>query len=205
MTFSRLFSLLLHFCTVIKQEAGSHYGDTDVRERISDGGSGKLSSHYSGKQSFIRKLLSRCRAYEQVPSLLFYLHDRFLAKQLCAKSTVAENRGLTADITGASTVISDSYWRSEQDYTADLVRQMAYRCRTAVKGDILWKYQHRNVSDIDTSLEFPNLFITIAPAEWTFPMHCSQQSYYEKDVDRGHDTACFFFYSHVLCHSRCHL
>ena len=34
------------------------YGDTDVQERISDGGSGKLSSHYSGKQSFIRKLMS---------------------------------------------------------------------------------------------------------------------------------------------------
>jgi len=49
------------------------------------------------------------------------LHDRFLATTLCAKSTVAGNKGLTADITGQSTIISDSYWRAEQYYTADIV------------------------------------------------------------------------------------
>ena len=43
----------------------SRYGDTDVRDRLCDGGSGTEKHHYSGKTSFIRKLLSRCRAYEQ--------------------------------------------------------------------------------------------------------------------------------------------
>ena len=113
----------------------SRYGDTDVRDRLCDGGSGTEKHHYSGKTSFIRKLLSRCRAYEQEPHLIFFLYDRFLCKSLFAKSAVADNRGVTADVTGASTVISDSYWRSEQDYTADVVRQMARRCREAKEGD----------------------------------------------------------------------
>ena len=169
----------------------SRYGDTDVRDRLSDGGSGTEAQHYSGKTSFIRKLLSRCRGYEQESFLMFYLHDRFLTKTLFAKSTVADNRRTTADITGQSTIISDSYWRAEQAYSADLVRQMARRCRDALPGDPIWEYQHKcsiyEDTEMDKSLAFPNLFITIAPAEWLFPMHCSQQSYYESR--RGHDIA----------------
>ena len=170
----------------------SRYGDTDVRDRLCDGGSGTEKHHYSGKTSFIRKLLSRCRAYEQEPHLIFFLYDRFLCKSLFAKSTVADNRGVTADVTGASTVISDSYWRSEQDYTADVVRQMARRCREANEGDPIWQYQQSSSMfddpDMDKSLAFPNLFITIAPAEWLFPQHCSAMGYYPT---RGHDVAGF--------------
>ena len=50
----------------------SRYGDTDVRQRLATGGSGTERQHYSGKQPHIRKLLSRCRAYEQEPSLAFF-------------------------------------------------------------------------------------------------------------------------------------
>ena len=49
----------------------SRYGDSDVRSRLMLGGSGTDKQHYSDKQSYIRKLLSRCRAYEQEPSLSF--------------------------------------------------------------------------------------------------------------------------------------
>ena len=102
----------------------ARYGDTDVRARLAEGGSGTDKRHYSGKQSFIRKLLSRCRAYEQEPSLAFYLHDCFYARSLLSKFTVADNLGVTADITSDSMVVSESYWRHEQDITADLVRQL---------------------------------------------------------------------------------
>ena len=83
----------------------SRYGDSDVRDRLCAGGSGTLVQHYSGKTSFMRKLLSRCRAYEQEPHLMFFLHDRLWAKTLSAKTTVAENRGVTADVAAQSTVI----------------------------------------------------------------------------------------------------
>ena len=72
----------------------ARYGDTDIRSRLVDGGSGTESQHYSGKQSFIRKLLSRCKAYEQVPTLIFYLHDVFFARMLLSKMTVAEQHGV---------------------------------------------------------------------------------------------------------------
>ena len=62
-------------------------------------------------------------------------------------------------------------------------------CREAVPGDELHRYQKSLLfTDEDTSLEFPNLFITTAQAEWKFPMHCSAQAYYP---DRGHEAACF--------------
>ena len=70
----------------------SRYGDTDVRARLSAGGSGSGNQHYSGKQSYVRKLLSRCRAYDQEPSLAFYLHDVFVARSFLCKLTVAEHR-----------------------------------------------------------------------------------------------------------------
>ena len=167
----------------------ARYGDTDIRSRLVDGGSGTESQHYSGKQSCIRKLLSRCKAYEQEPKLLFYLHDVFFARMLLSKMTVADQHGVTPDSTADSVIQSESYWRHEQDITADIVRQMFLLCRQSAPGDEIDRYQNSlKFDEHDTSLEFPNLFITIAPAEWKFPMHCSAQSYYP---DRGHDMACF--------------
>lgn len=111
----------------------SRYGDSDVRARLSSGGSGTTEQHYYGKRSYIRRLLSRCRAYEQKPSLSFYLHDAFFARHLLSKFTVAEKHGLTADVVSHSSVISEAFRRHAQDYTADLVRQLTL-C-SALVGD----------------------------------------------------------------------
>ena len=163
----------------------SRYGDTDVRERLVEGGSGAASSHYSLKFSFLRKIQSRMRSYEQETSLFFYLYDVAMARMLTTKMNLAAKKGYTADVVSDSNVVSDSYWKHEQDYTADLVRQMDYRCRTAVPGDPIYVYQHSFAfHGIDTSLAFPNLFWTIAPSEWKFPMHGIYDEYYP---DRGHD------------------
>ena len=40
-----------------------------------------------------------------------------------------------------STVVSDACWKHEQDYTADLVRQMDFRCRAAGPDDPIRVYQ----------------------------------------------------------------
>ena len=79
----------------------SRYGDSDVRARLAQGGSGTEKQHYSGKQSFIRKLLSRNRAYDHEPSLAFYLDDVLFARMLRSKFTVACRGGVvrhTCDI-----------------------------------------------------------------------------------------------------------
>ena len=66
--------------------------------------------------------------------------------------------------------------------------------RESVKGDDIWNYQHSlTFRSYNTSVVFPNFFITTATAEWTFPMHCSSQQYYSKDYckTRGHDASAF--------------
>ena len=40
-------------------------------------------------------------------------------------------------------------------------------------------------------MAFPNFFITIGPAEWLFPQHCSASAYYDADGGRGHDVVGF--------------
>ena len=120
---------------------------------------------------------------------MFYLDDVFFARMFLSKMTVAEQHGVTPDITADSSIQSESYWRHEQDITADIVRQMFRLCRESAPGDEIHRYQNSLLfTNEDTSLDFPNLFITIAPAEWKLPMHCSAQAYYP---DRGHDMACF--------------
>ena len=87
------------------------------------------------------------------------------------KYTVAENRGVTPDITADGLVLSESYWRHEQDIIADLVRQMEQLAKNAVEGDDIWTYQNRHgpmFDGVDIGLSFPNFFITISPLSGAF-------------------------------------
>ena len=72
----------------------SRYGDTDVRNRLVEGGSGDAGNHYYSKTSFLRKIRSRCRSYEQVPAIMFFLYDSILARTLTTKMNVAAKGGL---------------------------------------------------------------------------------------------------------------
>ena len=61
-----------------------------------------------------------------------------------------------------------SYWESVRDVFADLVRIMLLRCYEEVNHKQL--YHHvRGLREQVWLFAFPNLFITIALAEWTFP------------------------------------
>ena len=79
-------------------------------------------SRKAGKQSDVRKLSSRCRAYEQDPCLPFYIYDCVFAKSFLSKQSVAENNSINGDIAADSLTVSESYWRHEQDHTAGIVR-----------------------------------------------------------------------------------
>ena len=110
---------------------------------------------------------------------MFFLHDVFLARSITSKMTVAENRGVTPDVASDSNTVSESYWRHEQDCCADLVRQMARTCREAAIGSLIWDYQNKSIfmTGWERDLIYPIFFIIIAPADWTFPMHCSSSAY----------------------------
>ena len=82
--------------------------------------------------------------------------------------TLAEQRSLPPDIMTDNQQESESYWRHEQDYLDDVVRQMSKRCDDRDGHPDLWAHCHVGK---EQSLAYPNVFITVAPAEWMFPLH----------------------------------
>ena len=60
------------------------YGDSDLRLRRS-GAEGVERRLFSGEASFLRKIPSRCRAYEQELHLYFLLYDLFLVRSILWK------------------------------------------------------------------------------------------------------------------------
>ena len=76
--------------------------------------------------------------------------------------------GVTADVMARDSQTSTGYWEIFQDALADLVRIMLVRCYDEKNYPQL--YEHvRNLRGQAWLCAFPNVFITIAPAEWKFP------------------------------------
>ena len=148
------------------------YGDSDLRSRLR-GVHIRPAQVPNMKLGFLRKALSPCVGYNMDPKLIFLLHDMALSRSTIATITVAEQRGLSPEVLADNRKQSEAYWRHEQDYLCDIVRQMARRCCDAEKHPNLWAYCHASVP---RSLAYPNVFITIAPAEWMFPLHMSDRS-----------------------------
>ena len=70
---------------------------------------------------------------------------------------------------GVRLIGGKEYWDIVQDALADLVRVMLGRCFDSQRYPEL--YDHcRNLRGELWVCAFPNLFVTIAPAEWKFPM-----------------------------------
>ena len=113
------------------------------RHQDSPGWPPALASDRIACTSFYRKLTSRCVAYEDDFALQCLVHDIALARQL---------QGITWKANGMK-VAPDSIARSQNfaNFWTDAQKRLEDMCR-----------QHD---------EMPNLFFTVAPAEWTFPLH----------------------------------
>jgi len=76
---------------------------------------------------------------------------------------------VTGDVMARDSQASAGYWEIVQDSLADLVRIMLSRCFDEKNHPAL--VQHcRSLRGEMWVCAFPNLFLTIAPAEWKFPM-----------------------------------
>ena len=76
--------------------------------------------------------------------------------------------GVIADIMARDSQASAGYWEIIRDSLADLVRIMLLRCYDEVNHKQLYNHV-RGLRGQVWLCAFPNLFNTIAPAEWTFP------------------------------------
>ena len=88
--------------------------------------------------------------------------DIMAARRIMAIQKVAVQREIPADLAAQNKSDSGSYWRREQDYLCDVVRQMRKRQDSLEYGRL---YGHVHGSAAPRSMAYPNVFITIAPAE----------------------------------------
>ena len=126
--------------------------------------------------SWTRKVLSSVRAYGEHRDLTFFLYEKHLANKFFHAQVRAHKMGVTADVLMRDSQSSAGYWEVVQDSLADLVRVMLRRCFDQEEYPTL--YQHcRSLRGEVWLCAFPNLFITIAPAEWKFPSLLRLSSY----------------------------
>ena len=99
-----------------------------------------------------------------------------MACKFFAAHTRAQKMNVTADVMARDSQASTGYWEIVRDALADLVRIMMFRCYDEENHKEL--YDHvRGLRGQVWLCAFPNVFITIAPAEWTFPRPYFLQPY----------------------------
>ena len=136
------------------------FGDTDIKVRL---GMYKrrlaLNAQPNLKTSFFRKLTSRCVSYEEDFPLQCLIHDVSLARQLQGISTKAAELKMAPDALPKTQNFAN-FWMDEKEKLEDMCRQ---------HGDM------------------PNLFFTVAPAEWKYPTHCAMPGW-RKQHAQGPDS-----------------
>ena len=120
------------------------FGDTDIKDRLVHLGWLGENQKPSTKTSWLRKVLSRCAHYQEDFCLQALLHDISLARQISAVVAVADARSIAPDEAASNMQCYAEFWKREAEKLEDMCRQHA---------------------------EKPNLFFTVAPAEWKFPIH----------------------------------
>jgi hypothetical protein len=121
----------------------SAYGDSDIRSRLQRLGRISSSERPSLKASFFRKLLSRCQDYQEDFPLFALLYDIALARQINALVKVAHDQKLAPDEAAKGMQNFSAFWDTQRAQLEDMCRQNG----------------------------MPNLFFTVAPAEWKFQLH----------------------------------
>ena len=152
--------------------ARSSMGDTDLRGRL--GSLGHMESHQlaSIKSSFMRKYLSRCYDYSKDFLLLCLIYDIALARNLMQLVSIAESKDLSPDGMANHLHNFDSYWRHQQAILEDKCRQLN---------------------------RLPTLFVTVAPAEWTFPLHEPTLACYSKQLSDLQGPLTLHIYEALIC------
>ena len=144
------------------------FTDTGILQHYQDVHSDNTNRVASIGLSWTRKVLSTVRAYGEQRDLSFFLYEKHLANKFFHAQVRAKSLGVTADVLTRDSQTSAGYWDIVQDSLADVVRIMLTRCFDE-QGHPELHRQCRGLRGEFWLCAFPNLFLTIAPAEWTFP------------------------------------
>jgi hypothetical protein len=139
-----------------------------------------ILQHYRGKNlddtnriasiglSWTKKITSSVRAYGEQKDLALFLYEKHIGMKYFHAHVRATELNVTADVLTRDSQGSAGYWDIVQDSLADLVRIMLVRCYDEQNHPKLYRHC-RNLRGEVWQCAFPNLFLTIAPAEWKFP------------------------------------
>ena len=116
------------------------------------------------------------------------MYEKHLANKYFQAQSRAKRLGVTGDVMARDSQTSAGYWAIVQNALADLVRIMLSRCYDKENYPVLYDHA-RNLRGEVWLCAFPNLFITIAPAEWRFPRPYFMEPY----------TNCVFACAYMLC------
>ena len=122
----------------------SSLADSDIASRLAALRRLPDNAKPSLRTSFFRKLRSRCQDYGQDFALMSFLHDSALAAQISSIVALAASKQMAPDDLASGSNNFEAYWQQQTERLEDVCRQMG---------------------------ALPNLFFTVAPAEWSFPAH----------------------------------
>jgi hypothetical protein len=144
------------------------FSDTGILKHYKDDSGDQSARIVSIGRSWTRKVCSSVRVYAEQRDLAFFLYEKQMAMKYFAAHSRAQRMGVTADVMTRDSQSSTGYWEIVRDALADLVRIMLLRCYDEANHKQLFDHV-RGLRGQVWLCAFPNLFITIAPAEWTFP------------------------------------
>ena len=119
-------------------------GDTDLASRLKELNQIRASSTPSLKTSWFRKVCSRSCDYWEDYALQCFLYDVSLARTLTSVVSLAKDKKMAPETFATDMAAFEMYWHRQTQLLEDVCRQAA---------------------------RLPELFFTLAPAEWKFPLH----------------------------------
>ena len=146
------------------------FTDTGILDAYRDESGDSSARTVSIGHSWTIKVCSGVRVYGENNKLAFFLYEKQLAMKYFGAHTRAQRLGITADILTRDSQGSAGYWEIVQDSLADLVRIQLGRCFDKEGHPDLYHYVRGMRGGAVWQVAFPNFFLTLAPAEWRFPL-----------------------------------
>ena len=128
------------------------FADTDLTQRLQTLGWIDGRQKPSIRTGFLRKIMSRCLDYARDFPLHCLQFDVCMARTITSVIHIANQRHVAPEQIAADMDMFEGYWHQQLRKMEDICRQ-----------------EHERTGDMAQAL--PNIFFTVAPAEWKYILH----------------------------------